>query len=108
MFASIYVTAGTELEAKNVTMTLLDKKLIACANIFPINSLYYWENKLQEDNEFALIMKTRVELVETLIDELKEIHSYDVPCIVSWPIDKGNSDYLSWITKETQMATKIK
>ncbi len=101
MFTSIYVTINSEHEAKGIAKSLLDKRLIACANIFPINSLYYWEGKFQEDKEIAIIMKTRSRLVEQVIAELSKIHSYDVPCIVSWDISQGNNEYFRWIEKET-------
>ncbi len=101
MFASVYITVGSEHEAKGIAKNLLDSRLIACANLFPINSLYYWKDKFQEDKEYAIIMKTRSDLIKKLIKELKKIHSYDVPCIVSWDISNGNPDYLSWIKKET-------
>ncbi len=101
MYASVYITASSMDEAKTLAKTLLEKKLIACANLFPINSIYYWNNKLQEDNEFAMILKTRAELVDKLLVEVKSIHSYDVPCIVTWPIAKGSEEYLSWIDHET-------
>ena len=106
MFASIYVTVSSEDEGKDIAKKLLEQRLIACANLFPINSIYYWENKLQEDIEFAIIMKTRSELIDRLIVELKKIHSYDIPCIVSWPIEKGNREYLNWVKEET-MEQKI-
>jgi periplasmic divalent cation tolerance protein len=101
MFSSIYVTVSSEAEGKEIAKKLLEQRLIACANLFPISSLYYWENKLQEDSEFAIIMKTRSKLIDQLIAELKKIHSYDIPCIVSWPIEKGNGEYLSWVERET-------
>ncbi len=101
MYTSVYITASSMDEAKGLAKTLLEKKLIACANLFPINSIYYWNNELQEDNEFAMILKTRAELVDKLLVEVKNIHSYDVPCIVTWPIAKGSEEYLSWIDHET-------
>jgi len=102
MFTSIYVTAKSDNEAKAIARALIEKKLIACANLFPITSLYYWDNELQDDAEIAIIMKTRSNLVDSVINELKKIHSYDVPCIVSWPIANGNSEYLAWVEQETQ------
>ena len=104
MFVSVYVTVGTEDEAKNIATTLLEKKLIACANLFPIRSFYYWDNALQDDAECAMLLKTRKELVDELIGELKKIHSYDVPCIVAWDISNGNPEYLSWVEHETNAA----
>jgi periplasmic divalent cation tolerance protein len=102
MYVSIYVTVGKESEAKQIARTLLEKKLIACANLFPVKSLYYWEDKLQDDEEVGMIIKSQEDLVDQVISEIKTIHSYEVPCIVSWPIVKGNKEYLSWIQSETQ------
>jgi periplasmic divalent cation tolerance protein len=101
-YTSIYVTTGSMDEAKKIAKDLLDQKLIACANMFPITSLYFWDDALQEDSEIAVIMKTRSGLVDTLIEEIKKIHSYDVPCIVSWEIVTGNQEYLSWVGAETK------
>lgn len=106
MFASVYITVGSKDEAKEIVKTLLDRGLIACANMFPVNSYYYWEGAFQEDSELAVIMKTRVELLDELIAQLKILHSYEVPCIVSWNIAKGNEDYLSWIDQETRQPRK--
>ena len=100
MFESVYVTAGSEVEAKNIVKDLLEKKLIACANLFPITSYYYWDNEYQEDSEIAIIMKTRSEIAQALIKELKKIHSYDVPEILTLHITKGSKNYLSWLEKE--------
>lgn len=102
MFASVYITVGSESEAKEIARTLLNRGLIACANMFPITSYYYWENAFQEDTEFAVIMKTQGKLLDKLISELKQLHSYEIPCIVSWDIVKGNKDYLNWIERETK------
>lgn len=101
MFSSVYMTTSSVDEAKEIAKKLLDKKLIACANMFPITSLYYWDDKLCDDSEFAVIMKTRTELLDELIEQIKKNHSYEVPCIVSWDISNGNEDYLGWIEKET-------
>ena len=101
MFSSVYITVNSEHEAKGIAKSLLDKRLIACANLFPITSLYYWNDKFQEDKEIAMIMKTRTSLMDKLIEELKKIHPYEVPCIVSWNISRGYVDYLSWVEQET-------
>lgn len=104
MYVSLYVTVGMEKEGKQIAKRLLSKRLIACANLFPVTSIFHWENKLQEDFEIAMIMKTRSELVDEVIKEIKQIHSYEVSCIVVWEIKGGNVDYLNWIEKETQIS----
>lgn len=102
MITSIYVTVSSNAEAKELAKMLLEKKLIACANIFPIESIYFWNGQLQEDNEHAIIMKTQTKLVDEVIIELKKLHSYDVPCIVSWDVANGNKEYIAWVKEETK------
>ena len=76
--------------------------LAACANVLDnMTSLCHWDGKLQEDSEAVLIAKTRDDLVEKLIERVKALHSYDCPCVVSWPIEAGNPAYLDWIRAET-------
>jgi periplasmic divalent cation tolerance protein len=98
----MYGTAGTENEARTIVKELLNQKLIACANIFTINSIYYWDNNLEEGAEVGIIMKTREALVEKVITEFTNLHSYDVPCIVSWKIENGLREYLAWVGTETE------
>ena len=98
----VYVTAKDEEEANRIANTLLEKRLIACANMFPIKSLYWWKGVIERDDEVALIMKTQKVNIERIIKEIKEIHSYEVPCIDSWPIEDGNPDFLEWINEETR------
>lgn len=98
----IYVTCKDIEEAKKISKNLLEKRLIACANMFPINSMYWWEGKINEDKEFALIIKTKKEKFDEVKKEIKKIHSYKVPCIVSFDIKRGNEDFLNWIKKEVK------
>jgi periplasmic divalent cation tolerance protein len=97
----VYVTAKDEDEAEKISHHLLNKRLIACSNIFPIKSLYWWEGKIENESEIALIMKTQEKHKARIIEEIKDMHSYDVPCIEFLPINSGNPDYLDWIIKET-------
>ncbi len=99
---SVYITAGDEPEARRIGQALVCEKLAACVNYFPINSIYWWEGKVEEAGEIAVIAKTRADLVDSLIQRVKELHSYAVPCVVSWIIEKGNPDYLAWIDSSTE------
>ncbi len=97
----IYITARNSSEAKKISNALLKKKLVACINIFPIESMYFWENEIQEDTEFVILAKTidaNYEKVETAI---KKMHSYKVPAIYSWKADKVNKDYHNWVKENT-------
>jgi len=97
----IYITAADEEEAREIGSVLVAEKLPACVNIHPIKSIYRWEGEVQEEGEVAMLVKTTARLVDKAIKRVKELHSYEVPCIVSLPIEKGNSDYLKWIEEST-------
>ena len=101
-FNSIYITTEDEDEARRIGRTLVEEKLAACVNIHPICSIYRWQGEIQEEGETALLVKTRAELADEVIRRVKELHSYEVPCIVSLPIEKGYLDYLKWIEESTK------
>ncbi len=101
-YCSIYITAGDENEAREIGRTLVEERLAACVNILPIKSVYRWEDTVEEEGEVAMFVKTRDGLADAVIERVKELHSYDVPCIVSFPIEKGNPDYLKWIEESTR------
>ena len=96
-YRSVFITAKDIAEARRIGQILVEEKLAACANSFPISSIYRWKGKMEEAVETAMIVKTRADLVDDIIKRVKEIHSYEVPCVVSWVIEKGNPDYLAWI-----------
>ena len=97
----IYMTAGSRAEAQKIGRSLVECRLAACVNILePMQSIYRWEDKLQEDSEVVVIAKTSEALVPQLIDKVKSLHSYDCPCIVSLPISGGYPPFLDWIQSE--------
>ncbi|GAA4224829.1 divalent-cation tolerance protein CutA [Actinomadura meridiana] len=76
--------------------------LAACAQISgPITSTYWWQGKLENDEEFLIVMKTTDERLDDLVTSVKANHSYDTPEIVAVPIVGGLGDYLTWIREET-------
>lgn len=97
MFSIIYITAGSMDEAKSIGRTLVEERLAACANIFPITSIFRWKDKIDEESEFGMLIKTRTGKVKDIERRVKQIHSYEVPCIVSFKIGSGSEDYLKWI-----------
>ncbi|MBI2076184.1 MAG: divalent-cation tolerance protein CutA [Candidatus Aenigmarchaeota archaeon] len=102
-FVSVYITCKNVKEAKRLAEVLVKERLVACANIIPkMESLYRWKGKIQNESEAALIGKTISENAKKIIKRVKELHSYDTPCVVFWPIIDGNKDYLEWIRKETK------
>jgi len=96
----IYITCKDKAEAKKISKQLLEKRLIACANIFPIESMYRWKDKIKEDNEIVLLAKTNKKHYEEIEKEVKKIHSYEIPCIMKIKVE-ANKEYYQWIEKET-------
>lgn len=96
----IYITAKDKEEAKAISKALLEKRLVACTNIHPIDSLYWWKNKIQEDQETVIIAKTKETNYEKVKQEVKKLHSYDTPCILKIKAE-ANEEYTKWIQKET-------
>ncbi|GAB4499530.1 MAG: divalent-cation tolerance protein CutA [Anaerolineales bacterium] len=97
------ITAPSKEVATTIANVLLDKKLAACANIIaPINSLYLWQGKTNQDEEVMMFVKTRADLFETeFVAAVKSVHPYDVPEIIALPILMGAKNYLDWIDEVT-------
>jgi periplasmic divalent cation tolerance protein len=101
-----YITTRDANEARRIGRAVVRERLAACANIFErVNSFYYWEGRLCDGHEAVLIVKTRPALLKRLVQRVRTLHSYRVPCIVALPIGGGNPDFLSWIKKETAAGT---
>ncbi|MBI3040111.1 MAG: divalent-cation tolerance protein CutA [Chloroflexi bacterium] len=82
---------------------LLNQRKAACVNIVPrVDSLFWWQGKLDSAQESLLIAKTRASLLPDIIEMVKMAHSYDVPEIIALPVIGGNEDYLRWIDSETE------
>ena len=97
----VYITTGNKEEAKVIGKELVKARLAACVNIIDhMNSIYLWEGKLQEDEETVLIAKTTSAMVSKLVARVKELHSYECPCVVALPVSGGNPDFLEWIGNE--------
>ena len=100
-----YVTAGSRDEAMAIGRALVEERLAACANLIEgMTSVYRWRDTIQEDREVVLIAKTRRELVDRLTVRVRELHSYETPCVVALPLQGGNPAFLDWIVAETTAA----
>jgi len=97
----ILTTCGSRKEAKKIAKSLLEKKLVACANIISrIESKFWWKDKIDKAKEVLIILKTRNGNFKRIEKEIKCIHSYEVPEIIALPIVAGNKIYLDWLRKE--------
>ena len=99
----VYITASSEKEALVISKTLVSERLAASVNIFnSVRSLYWWEGKIQDEQEVVIVAKTRSGLVEKLTERVISIHGYTCPCVLSIPIEKGHAFFLDWIEAVTQ------
>jgi periplasmic divalent cation tolerance protein len=99
---TVYATFSSEEEARRIARALVEERLAACANILgACHSIYRWQGAVEEAGEAVALFKTRAELGEALIARLAELHSYDVPAAVVWPIATALDSYAEWVAAET-------
>jgi periplasmic divalent cation tolerance protein len=99
----IFITTGNNGEARQVAEALLEQRKAACVTIVPtVTSLFWWEDRIDSDQESLLIVKSKASLLDEIVSLVKGVHSYDVPEVIALPIIGGNSDYLNWIGEQTQ------
>ena len=95
------ISASSESESEEIISTLLNKRLIACANLSSkTSSSYWWKGSIEKSDEFIITAKTRLSLVAKITEEVKIIHSYEVPEIIALPVLDGSRDYLEWLNDE--------
>ncbi|EKE08761.1 MAG: hypothetical protein ACD_17C00008G0002 [uncultured bacterium] len=97
----IFWTCRDKDEAKRIVHELLDRKLIACASIFPeIESIYRWEGKMEEGREIKVILKTLPKCFDAIQKYIQSHCSYEVPEILQVDVIQGNPAYLAWVANE--------
>lgn len=98
----VWVTHPSLEDAKSLAHTLVDQKYCACVNLIPrMQSVYAWQGKVESSQEVVMVCKTIPENVPKLMEKIKALHPYDVPCIVSLVVDQGLPAYLDWICQST-------
>jgi periplasmic divalent cation tolerance protein len=99
----LLITTANDEEAHRISTVLLEKKKAACVNIVPrVDSLFWWQGKLDSGIENLLIVKTKAHLLNEIIALVKESHSYETPEVIALPIIGGSQEYLQWIEKEVK------
>jgi len=96
MHVWIYTTAPNHKSAEKISSYLLKKKLVACVNMFPVKSQYWWKKKILKNSEVALIIKTSSKKKNKALSEIKKIHPYKLPDIVSFDVD-SSKEVIKWI-----------
>jgi periplasmic divalent cation tolerance protein len=95
---SVYAVFADAEEAERIGRAMVEERLAACINILgPIRSIYRWQGAVENADEVAAVFKTRHDRADTLIARVAALHSYDVPCIVTWPVDKLLGSYADWV-----------
>lgn len=94
----VHSTFASEEDAARVTRTLLEERLIGCANLVPgVRSLYRWEGKIADEREVLAVMKARKQDWTALLSRLHELHPYDTPECIAVRIASGAPKYLEWL-----------
>ena len=102
-FAVVMVTAPNKALARRLGKAALEAKLAACANIVPaVESHYWWEGKLESNDEVLLLLKTRQELLPKLERAIRGIHPYDTPEFIALPLTGGSRKYRAWLADNTE------
>jgi periplasmic divalent cation tolerance protein len=98
----LYITAGSMDEARRIGRALVEERLVACVNLIDgMTSIYWWQGAVEEGSEVVIIAKTTAGRVGTVVERVKALHSYAVPCVVALPIESGNDAFMTWIARET-------
>ncbi|MDP9195918.1 MAG: divalent-cation tolerance protein CutA [Pseudomonadota bacterium] len=94
----VYVTTSGFAQAETLGKTLIQEKLAACANITEgMTTIYPWKGKMEQQQEAVLLLKTHEKLLERLRQRIRELHSYETPCIMAWPVPFVDRDYAAWL-----------
>ena len=95
---SVYAVFANTEEAERIGHAVVKERLAACVNIFPpVRSIYRWKGEIETADEVGAIFKTHHWRSDALMERIAQLHSYDVPCIVAWPIEKIVGSYADWV-----------
>ena len=98
---TVYATFADAGEAERIARILVEERLAACANILgACRAIFRWQGVIEQGDEVAALFKTRADVADTLIARLTELHSYDVPAAVVWPIADALPAYAQWVRDE--------
>ena len=97
----VLITTGSKEEADRIANALVAEMMAACVNVIPgVTSVYRWQGEVQRAQEWLLVAKSRIEVLDDVIRRVKALHSYDVPEIIALPLAGGSDTYLRWIDNE--------
>jgi periplasmic divalent cation tolerance protein len=94
----VLTTASSPEESKKIARVLVESRLAACVNIMPnIESVYRWDGKVEEAQEYLLLIKTTAEAYPAIRDAIHQLHTYEVPECIALSVEEGSEAYLKWI-----------
>ena len=106
-YIMITTACSSKENAELISETLLNKHLISCAQISTIESAYHWQGKIEHNTEYLIQMKTTKNNYQEIEEQIKKLHTYEVPEIAAYDIILGEKNFLNWITEETKKSTSI-
>ncbi len=99
-YGVVFVNVASLDEAKAMAKYLLEARLAACVNIFPVHSIYNWQGELCSEDSYNLLIKTDLDKFDILESKLRELHSDEIPEIIALPIVSGYAPYMQWMAEQ--------
>lgn len=100
---TVYTTFTYPGQAQEIGTTVVEERLAACVNIMqPCRSIFRWQGEVRSATETPALFKTTLERADALIARIKELHSYDIPTIVVWPIERLSADFGDWVEENVR------
>jgi len=99
----VVLCTAPHAESESLACMLVERRLVACVNLMPVQSCYRWKGEFCKDEEDLLIAKTIQEKAGEVIASIKAMHSYDIPEIIALPVIAGHAPYLQWVVNETRI-----
>ncbi len=99
---AVFTTTGSLDEARHMAKTLVDRRLVACAQISEIESFYRWDGAVQNAREFRLLLKTTAARRGEVEDAVRALHSYDLPAVWTVPIEVAHTTYADWVADNVE------
>ncbi|MDH3209522.1 MAG: divalent-cation tolerance protein CutA [Burkholderiaceae bacterium] len=99
---AVYTTVANIEEARKIANLLVERKLVACAQISEIESYYSWDGALQHDNEYRVLLKTKEACYPAVEASIRELHSYELPAIHALALERVYEPYAAWVEANTR------
>jgi periplasmic divalent cation tolerance protein len=94
---AVLTTVATAEDARRIARALVERRLVACAQISKIESVYLWDNQLQEEGEYRLMLKTVASRYSAVEEALRELHPYTLPAIYALALERVHGPYADWV-----------